>query len=76
MSGQRGPVTYLFTHHDLDALKMIASLEEDILGIEQYEYSNVAKIAFTSADSPAIDLIRQNPVVQNMVNRNVPMICH
>lgn len=76
MSGQRGPVTYLVTHSDLQSLSDIAEKTDDILGVEQHKYSNVAKMAFSSADSPAIEQVRQHPDVQSMVRRNAPMICH
>jgi len=76
MSGQRGPTTYLIFHTDFDALQSMADKHDGILGVEQHEGSNVAKMAFVSAKSPLIEQVGQLAVVSSMVNRNVPMLCH
>lgn len=76
MSGQRGPVTYLVTHNDLPALRKVAAGESDIMGVEQHAYSTVAKVAFISAKSPAIERLQNHPLVIGMTRRDVPMICH
>jgi len=76
MSGERGPTTYLIFHTDFAVLEGMANLHEDILGVEQHEGSNVAKMAFKSAKSPLIDEVQQLAVVSNMINRNVAMLCH
>ena len=76
MTGERGPTTYLVFHNDFSVLQNMADRHEGILGVEQDERSNVAKIAFTSAKSPLIDEIRNLVVVSGMINRNVPMLCH
>ena len=76
MTGERGPATYLVFHDDFAALQSLASEHEDILGVEQDEGSNVAKMAFLSAKSPLIEQVGNLPSVSSMVNRNVPMLCH
>ncbi len=76
MTGDRGPTTYLVFHKNLEALKALANEHDDILGVEQSEFSSVAKMAFQSAQSPLIKVVSEHPSVTNMVNRNVPMICH
>jgi len=76
MSGERGPTTYLVFHTDFTVLQAMADRHDEILGVEQDDRSNVAKIAFTSAKSPLIDEVRQLAVVSDMINRNVPMLCH
>jgi len=76
MSGQRGPTTYLIFHTDFYALQSMADKHDGILGVEQHEGSNVAKMAFISAKSPLIEEVGQLAVVSSMINRNVPMICH
>lgn len=76
MNGERGPTTYLISHDNYAVLQEMANANEDILGVEQHQGSNVAKMAFISAQSPLIEEVRQLSVVTNMINRNVPMICH
>lgn len=76
MAGERGPTTYLVFHKNLGDLQNLADANEDILGVEQSDFSSVAKMAFRSAQSPLIETVRQHPSVMNMVNRNVPMLCH
>jgi len=76
MTGERGPTTYLIFHDDFSALETMANQHEGILGVEQHEGSNVAKMAFTSAKSPLIDEVLQLASVSSMINRNVPMLCH
>jgi len=76
MSGERGPTTYLISHNDYAALQAMAHMHEGILGVEQHAGSNVAKMAFVDAKSPLIEEVRQLAAVSNMINRNVPMICH
>ena len=76
MSGERGPTTYLVFHNDFSVLQELADENDDILGVEQDERSNVAKIAFISAKSPFIEEVRNLAVVTGMINRNVPMLCH
>ncbi len=76
MSGQRGPVTFLVFHDNLEVLSELADLHEGILGVEQHSKSNVAKIAFNSIDSPLIEVVRQLPQVESMINKRVPMLCH
>lgn len=77
MTGDRGPATYLVFHDDvLDDLELLASVSDDILGVEQDSRSNVAKIAFTGADVLSVESVRQLPGVTSMMRRNVPMMCH
>ena len=76
MTGERGPTTYLIFHNDMAALQSMASEHEGILGVEQHEGSNVAKMAFLSAKSPLIEQVGNLPGVSSMINRNVPMLCH
>lgn len=76
MAGERGPVTYLVFHDDYTRLQMLASDSDEILGVEQSAGSNVAKIAFVSAQSPAINLVASQSFTGEMMRRNVPMICH
>lgn len=76
MSGQRGPVTYLIFHDDFAALQAMADQHEDILGVEHSVGSNVAKMAFASAQSPLIETVNKHAAVASMISRNVTMICH
>jgi len=76
MSGQRGPTTYLIFHNDLAVLQKFASTHDGVLGVEQHTGSNVAKMAFVSAKSPLIQEVGQLAAVSDMINRNVPMMCH
>ena len=76
MSGQRGPTTYLICHNDLAALQEFANAHDGVLGVEQHIGSNVAKMAFVSAKSSLIQEVGQLAVVSDMINRNVPMLCH
>lgn len=76
MTGERGPTTYLIFHNDFAALETMAHSNDDILGVEQHQGSNVAKMAFISAQSPLIDDVRKLAAVSSMVSRNVPMLCH
>jgi len=76
MTGERGPTTYLIFHDNFAALQNMADNNEGILGVEQHEGSNVAKMAFVSAKSTLIDDVRQLASVSSMINRNVPMLCH
>ena len=76
MTGERGPVTYLVFHTDLAALENITAAHDEILGVEQHDFSNVAKMAFQSADSPLITKVEQLAVVTDMISRHVPMLCH
>jgi len=77
MTGDRGPVTYLVSHDDLlGELQSLAEAQPDILGVEQDKRSNVAKIAFTTAQAPSIESISAMSGVTGMIRRNVPMLCH
>lgn len=76
MAGTRGPVTYLVFNDNFDKLQEHANADADILGVEQALSSNVAKVAFVSADSASIKKLAQLPYIGEMINRNVPMICH
>lgn len=76
MSGQRGPATYLVFHSDFAALQSMADSSSEILGVEQHLGSNVAKMAFVSVTSPLIQTVAELPEVSDMINRNVPMLCH
>jgi len=76
MNGERGPATYLVFHSDFDVLKSLADKHDGILGVEQDEGANYAKMAFISAKSPLIEQVGELAAVHNMINRNVPMLCH
>ena len=76
MTGERGPATYLISHTDYAALQTMADTHSDILGVEQHEGSNVAKMTFASAKSPLIKEVGELATVTGMINRNIPMICH
>jgi len=76
MSGQRGPTTYLIFHNDFASLQQFANAHDGVLGVEQHIGSNVAKMAFVSAKSSLIEQVGQLAAVTDMVNRNVPMLCH
>jgi len=76
MTGEQGPTTYLIFHNDFAALQQMAAANEGILGVEQHVASNVAKMAFVDAKSPLISEVRRLASVSNMINRNVPMLCH
>lgn len=77
MTGDRGPATYLVFHDNaMDDLQRLAAASDDILGVEQDRRSNVAKVAFTGARVPGIEVVRQLPGVASMMRRNVPMMCH
>ncbi len=49
MTGERGPTTYLIFHNEMAALQSMARDHQGILGVEQDDGSNVAKMAFLSA---------------------------
>jgi len=76
MSAQRGPVTYLVFHSDFSTLESLAASEPEILGVEQHAGSNVAKMAFISANSLLIERVNTLPEVSEMLERNVAMLCH
>lgn len=75
-SGEAGPATFFVFHNDFKALETISQKEESILGIELTEYKGVAAMAFTSIDVASVDLIRQHPAVRNMLQKDIPMMCH
>lgn len=76
LAGQLGPVTYLVFNDDFNKLQQYADSDEEILGVEQALNSNVAKVAFVSGTSPSIETLANLPFVGEMINRDVPMICH
>lgn len=76
MSGEAGPATFYVFHNDFAALEKITQSNEDILGIEPSDYSGIAAMAFVTLESSAVTLINEHPSVRNMVQKNIPMICH
>ena len=76
MSGEAGPATFYVFHNDFDALEKITQSTDDILGIEPSPYSGIAAMAFVNLESSAVSLINDHPSVRNMVQKNIPMICH
>lgn len=76
MTGEAGPVTYLVTHNDYQALEMVALSHDDVLGIEVYAYPDKAAIAFNAAESSSIQAINQLPMVLSMRQKIIPMMCH
>jgi len=77
MAEEIGPVTYLVMHDGiLDQLQIFADADPEILGVEQHKWSSAAKIAFTSASSISIESVGKLAGVNQMVRRNVPMLCH
>jgi len=77
MAEEIGPVTYLVMHDGiLDQLQTFADADPEILGVEQHKWSSAAKIAFTSASSISIESVGKLAGVNQMVRRNVPMLCH
>lgn len=76
MSGEAGPATFYVFHNDFAALEKITQSNDDILGIEPSDYSGIAAMAFVNLESSAVSMIKDHPSVRNMVQRNIPMICH
>lgn len=77
MTEEIGPVTYLVMHEGiLDQLQQVSDSDPEILGVEQHKWSSAAKIAFVSASSTSIDAIGKLTGVNEMIRRNVPMLCH
>lgn len=76
MTGEAGPATFYVFHSNYGALEQLARSRDDILGIETSEFSGVAAMAFTSLDVDGVELIRTHPDVVNMVQQNIPMLCH
>lgn len=76
MSGEVGPVTYLVYHDDYSILENAAYANDDILGVEMYEFPQIAAIAFTRNDAESIPWVGQLPGVRKMLRKQVPMICH
>lgn len=75
-TGETGPATFYVFHDDFSALETIAQSNEEILGIELTEFSGVAAMAFVSLDTSAVSTIRDHHSVKNMVQKNIPMLCH
>ncbi len=76
LTGELGPVTYLVFNDNFNKLEQYAELDQEILGVEQALNSNVAKVAFVSGASSSIAKLADLPFVGEMINRDVPMICH
>lgn len=76
MSGETGPATFYVFHDDFAALETIAQSTDEILGIELTEFSGVAAMAFSSQDIGAVSVVRNHRSVKNMVQKNIPMLCH
>ncbi len=77
MAEEIGPVTYLVMHDGIfDQLQAFADADPTILGVEQHKWSSAAKIAFASASSISIESVAKLAGVNQMVRRNVPMLCH
>ncbi|MBX2883127.1 MAG: hypothetical protein KTR32_24460 [Granulosicoccus sp.] len=75
-SGEAGPATFYVFHNDFSTLERLAQENEDILGVELSEYSGIAAMAFTSLETEAVGLIRNHSVVKNMLQKDIPMLCH
>jgi len=75
-SGETGPATYYVFHNNFKALEEISQSNDGILGIELTEFSGVAAMAFLSSENDAVSLIRGHEDVKNMVQKNIPMLCH
>ncbi|PID63168.1 MAG: hypothetical protein CSB44_02465 [Gammaproteobacteria bacterium] len=76
MTDGAGPVTYLVHHADYAALEQAVRENDEILGVEIFQYPNVAAMAFLRPDSNAIDSVAALPTVERIEQRFVPMICH
>lgn len=75
-SGEAGPATFYVFHNDFTTLERLAQENEDILGVELSEYSGIAAMAFTSLETDAVNQIRNHSVVRNMIQKDIPMLCH
>ncbi len=76
MTGQVGPVTYLVTHDDFDALQASVASLDGVLGIEVHRHPDRAAIAFQDAGIEAIETVHELPTVSSMQQAYIPMICH
>lgn len=75
-SGEAGPTTFYVFHDDFSTLERLAQNSDDILGVELSEYSGIAAMAFTSLETEAVSTVRNHPVVKNMLQKDIPMLCH
>jgi len=75
-NGTVGPATFYVFHNDFKTLETISQNTDTILGIELTEYKDVAAMAFASLDVDAVSMIREHPAVRNMLQKDIPMICH
>ena len=76
MTGQAGPVTYLVTHTNYQAMEEYALKLDDVLGVEVYELPDKAAIAFTEAGSTSIAALSNSEFVVTMNQQIIPMMCH
>jgi len=76
MTGQVGPVTYLVTHTNYQAMEAFALEHDEVLGVEVYELPNKAAVAFTQAESVSIATLSDAEFVVTMNQQIIPMMCH
>ena len=76
MTGEAGPVTYLVTHTNYQAVEAFAVEHDEVLGVEVYELPDKVAVAFTEADSASIDALKQSKFVIAMNQQIIPMMCH
>ncbi len=66
----------LVMHTDLAALEQLADREATIVKVNPSNFSNIAYVVIDSADTSALDLIRDLPSVQLVIRNRIVLFCH